>query len=192
MLVGTLVMSAWGGPKRKVNGVLGFLMISGGAYILMGATPILWLMGVAGFIMMFTMPIINGSSQAIWQRKVAADVQGRVFAVRRMIAWSTTPLAYLAAGALNDQIFKPMLEAGGLLAETTIGTVLGVGPSRGTGLLFMVIGVLCIIVAASGYLNPRVRNVEDELPDAELKTVEDEGLAEESSLQPAAGAAEGG
>jgi hypothetical protein len=48
-----------------------------------------------------------------------------------------------------------------------------VGPSRGTGLLFIVLGFLSVLAAASGYLNPRVRNVETELPDAALKTVED-------------------
>lgn len=186
MLLGTLVMSAWGGPKRKINGVLGFLMISGGAYILLGVTPFIWLMAISGFIMMFVMPIINGSSQAIWQRKVAADLQGRVFAVRRMIAWSMTPLAYIIAGVLNDKVFKPLLVEGGPLSDTFIGQVVGVGPSRGTGLLFMVIGLLCILVAASGYLNPRVRNVETELPDAELKTEDDvlEQAEQNGELQP--------
>lgn len=191
MLVGTLLMSAWGGPKRKVNGVLAFMMISGLAYILLGATATLWMMAAAGFMMMLVFPIINGSSQAIWQRKVAADVQGRVFSVRRMIAWSTTPIAYILAGYLNDNVFKPLLVEGGTLANTVVGRVLGVGPSRGTGLLFVVIGLACILVAASGYLNPHVRNVETELPDAELKT-EDDVLLEQSSegMQPSPSPAE--
>ena len=114
---------------------------------------------------MLVLPIINGSSQAIWQSKVAPDVQGRVFAARRMIAWSIMPIAYVLAGPLNDKIFKPLLVEGGTLADTLVGEVLGVGPSRGTGLLFIVIGFLSALVALSGYLNPRVRNVEDELPD---------------------------
>jgi len=113
---------------------------------------------------MFTMPIINGSSQAIWQSKVAPDVQGRVFSVRRMIAWSTMPLAYLLAGPLVDKVFKPLLVEGGALAGS-VGQVIGVGAGRGTGFLFIVIGFLSVLVAASGYLNPRVRMVEDELPD---------------------------
>ena len=188
MLVGTLVMSAWGGPKRRIHGVLGFMMIGGVSYIFMGITPLLWMMAIAGFLMMFVMPIINGSSQAIWQVKVAADLQGRVFSVRRMIAWSTTPLAYILAGILNDNVFKPLLAEGGSLANTVIGQTIGVGPSRGTGLLFIVLGILTIIVAGIGYLNPRVRNVESELPDAELKTEED--VREESemgeALQPSA------
>lgn len=181
MLIGTLVMSAWGGPKRKVHGVLGFLMLAGGFTILFGATPYLLVMALAGFGMMFAHPIINGSSQAIWQRKVDADLQGRVFAVRRMIAWSMIPIAYILAGTLNDNVFKPLLVEGGALADTIVGQVLGVGPSRGTGLMFVIIGILSVLVAASGYLSSRVRNVETELPDAELEV---EGPEEQGAIEP--------
>lgn len=165
MLIGTLVMSAWGGPKRRIHGVLGFLMISGLFEALLGLRPSLVLMAVAGFGAMFTLPIVNGSSQAIWQSKVAPDVQGRVFSVRRMIAWSAMPLAYLVAGPLADRVFNPLMMEGGTLAAS-VGRVIGVGPGRGTGLLFIITGSLTVLVAAAGYVYPRVRRVEAELPDA--------------------------
>jgi MFS family permease len=165
MLVGTLVMSVWGGPKRRIWGVLGFSLLGSVFLSVLGLRPSLPLMAAAGFGMMFAMPIINASSQAIWQSKVALDVQGRVFSIRRMIAWSTLPLAYIVAGPLADKIFKPLLEEGGPLAGS-LGQVLGVGPGRGVGLMFVVIGFLSILVTVLAYLNPHVRNVEDELPDA--------------------------
>lgn len=165
MLVGTLLMSAWGGPKRRIHGVLAFLMLGGFFSGLIGLTPYLPLMAAAGFGMMLVMPIIGGSSQAIWQSKVAPDVQGRVFSVRRMIAWSTMPLAYLIAGPLADYVFNPLLEVGGPLSNS-LGLLMGVGPGRGTGLLFVVIGFCSLLVGLGGYLSPRVRNLEDELPDA--------------------------
>ena len=82
MLVGTVVMSLWGGPKRRIHGVLGFMMVQGFFMVFLGIRPSLIIMSIAGFLMMFMNPIINGSSQALWQSKVAVDVQGRVFAVR--------------------------------------------------------------------------------------------------------------
>jgi MFS family permease len=166
MLAGTLVMSAWGGPRRRIHGVLGFLMISGAFMALIGLRPSLVLMGIAGFCAMFFSPIVNGSSQAIWQSKVEFDIQGRVFAIRRMIAWSTIPIAYLLAGPLADKVFRPLLVEGGPLADTIVGQVIGVGPSRGIGLMFVILGLLNMLVPLVGYLNPHVRNVEDELPDA--------------------------
>lgn len=169
MLLGTLLMSAWGGPKRRIHGVLGFMIISGVFQMLLGLRPSLVLIAIAGFGAMFASPIINASSQAIWQSKVAPDVQGRVFAVRRMIAWSTIPLAYILAGPLADRVFNPLLVEGGALASS-VGRVLGVGAGRGTGLLFMLTGFLSILAAVGGYIYPRVRHIEDELPDAMPQT----------------------
>jgi DHA3 family macrolide efflux protein-like MFS transporter len=180
MLVGTLVMSAWGGPKRRIHGVLGFLMLSGLFTSLLGVSPLIPVMALAGFFIMFSMPIINGSSQAIWQSKVDPDVQGRVFSVRRMVAWSMIPLAYIVAGPLADQVFGPLLVEGGPLADS-LGRYIGVGPGRGTGFLFIVVGAVSILVAAAGYLSSHVRNVEDELPDAMP-------LEESGADQPAAAA----
>ena len=82
-----------------------------------------------------------------------------------MIAWSTTPLAFALAGPLADQVFKPLLIEGGLLAGS-VGRVIGVGPGRGVGLMIVLIGLCNVLAAAAGYLNPRVYHVEDELPDA--------------------------
>jgi len=193
MLVGTLVMSAWGGPKRRIHGVLGFLMLSGFFTSLLGISPLLPFLAAAGFGLMFTLPIINGSSQAILQSKVAPDVQGRVFSVRRMIAMSMTPLAYIVAGPLADNIFRPLLVEGGALADS-VGQLIGVGPGRGTGFMFIVIGALSILVAAAGYLSPHVRNVEDELPDAmptpEESSAEEVSQTDQVESQPALSQAE--
>lgn len=164
MLLGTLVMSTWGGPRKRIHGVLGFLMIGGVFTMILGLRPSIPLMAVAGFGMMFVHPIVNGSSQALWQSKVAPAVQGRVFAVRRMIAWSTLPLAYITAGPLADNVFRPLLVEGGALVDT-LGPIFGIGPSRGTGLLISLIGLITVLVTASGYLHPYIRRVEVELPD---------------------------
>lgn len=166
MLIGTLVMSTWGGPKRRVHGVLAGMAVMGSFIMLFGIRPWIPLMAVAGFGSMLLSPIVNGSSQALWQSKVAVDVQGRVFAVRRMIAWSVMPLAYVLAGPLADHVFNPLLVEGGPLADSLMGMIFGVGAGRGIGLLMAVIGLLSVIVSLSGYLYPRTRLVEDELPDA--------------------------
>jgi MFS transporter, DHA3 family, macrolide efflux protein len=166
MLCGTILMSAWGGPKRRIHGVLVFMMLQGVFIIMLGIRPSLALMAAAGFGMMMLHPIVNGSSQAIWQSKVPPGLQGRVFAVRRMIAWSIMPLGTILAGPLNDRVFGPLMADGGPLASS-VGLLLGTGPGRGAGLIFVLTGLLSIVlVLTAGYGNPRVRNLEDELPDA--------------------------
>lgn len=165
MLVGGLLMAAWGGPKRLVRGVLIFTMLQGCVLFLAGLRPNGVLIAVGGFLFMFFNPLISGCSQTLWQRKVEPEAQGRVFAMRQMIAWSTLPLAYLLAGPLADGVFEPLLAAGGPLAGS-VGQVLGVGPGRGTGLLIVVLGVLNILSALAGSLYPRLRNLDAEVPDA--------------------------
>lgn len=164
MLIGTIAMSAWGGPKRRIIGVLLFGGLSGLTIAGLGASSSIWMITLFGFLAMLLTPVMGGSSQALWQVKVEPDVQGRVFAVRRMIAWSTTPIAFLVAGPLADRVFEPLMAADGPLAST-VGQVLGTGDGRGTGLLFVVLGLLCTTLSIVAYLNPRVRLVEDELAD---------------------------
>jgi hypothetical protein len=165
MLVGSVVMSAWGGPKRKMLGLYIFITVVAIGYILIGLRPSAWLVGLGLFIALFSVPIGQGCSQVIWQSKVAPDVQGRVFAVRGMIAWSMIPLANITAGVLADHVFEPMMLGDSAMA-LAIQTITGTGPGRGIGLMFVIGGLLLLIVTAFAYAYPRMRLVEDELPDA--------------------------
>lgn len=164
MLLGSIAMGVWGGPKRRIHGVLGFSILQGIALLIGGVQQNAAAIAVAAFVFLFGLPIVRGSSQVIWQIKVAPDVQGRVFAVRHMLALSPIPLAFLVAGPLADRVFEPLLATGGSLSGS-LGQLYGVGPGRGLGLLFSMLGVVTIIMVIVGYLYPRVRLVEDELPD---------------------------
>jgi MFS family permease len=165
MLAGSVVMSLWGGPRRRVVGILGCLALMGTIFLLGGARPNAALIAGAAFVVMFALPVLEGCSQAIWQTKVAPALQGRVFAVRSMVSWSAMPLAYLLAGPLADHVFEPLLASGGPLAAS-LGRVVGVGPGRGIGLLFVLVGVLLLCAVAAAWRSPAVRGVERDLPDA--------------------------
>jgi MFS family permease len=166
-VIGALIMSAWGGPKRLIHGVLtGWLLAGLLGITLMGlgqAIPV-WI--AASLMGMFFVPIINGSNQAIWQAKVAPDVQGRVFSIRRMIAAATAPLAMLVAIPLSDNLLGPAMMEGGALAGT-FNRLVGVGPGAGISLMYVFAGLSIAAIALLGYAVPFIRNVEDILPDHE-------------------------
>lgn len=164
MLAGSLVMSSWGGPRRRIYAVLGFAGLMGLAIIVGGLRPSVPLFMGAAFLAFFTIPIFQGASQTILQRKVDPSVQGRIFALQGMISGGLVPLAYLSAGPLADRLFEPLLAAGGPLGGS-LGLIIGVGPGRGMGLLFIVMGSLTLLTALGGWLHPRLRRVELELPD---------------------------
>ncbi len=164
-IVGGLVMSTWGGPKRKVKGVLlGMSAESIFGPIVIGLSRAIPGWAAGSFMTQLFIPIINGSNQAIWQSKVPPAVQGRIFATRRMIAQISFPAAVLLAGPLADKVFEPAMSEGGSLASL-LGGLLGVGPGAGMSLMILLSGVLGVAIGLIGYSIPAVRNVEDILPD---------------------------
>ncbi|MDJ0714713.1 MAG: MFS transporter [Prochloraceae cyanobacterium] len=164
-LFGAILMSVWGGPKKRIYGVFGFELLLGLSILVAGLKPSSLLITIATFTSFFSIPIIIGCANAIRQVKVAPEMQGRVFAMWGAIAWSSFPLAYLVAGPLSDYFFQPLLMQGGLLTNN-IGRLIGVGAGRGIGLLFILVGIFIILATIVAYQYPRIRLVEDELPDA--------------------------
>jgi len=120
--------------------------------------------GAALFFAYLSLPFVIGTSQAVLSSKVAHALQGRMFALRVLLVTTSFTIAYLTAGPLADTIFEPLLAPRGPLADS-IGSVIGVGPGRGIGLMFIVLGLLATLTALVGYAYPRLRQIEVELPD---------------------------
>ncbi|MBP6179621.1 MAG: MFS transporter [Anaerolineales bacterium] len=163
-VAGGLIMSAWGGFKRRVHGVLAGWMWSGLSTAILGFTGGLsvWVTGM--ILVSIISPLINGSNQAIWQSKVAPDLQGRVFSARRLIAWFTNPISPLIAGSLADFVLEPAMRTESILSST-FGRFVGTGPGAGMGLLIIFSGLLASMAGAAGYFFPAIRQAEDLLPD---------------------------
>jgi MFS transporter, DHA3 family, macrolide efflux protein len=167
-VAGGLIMSAWGGFKRRIKGVVWGWAISslfGMTLFGFGRGLIVWI-PTAMFMTIFG-ALINGSSQAIWQSKVEPDVQGRVFASRRLIAWITQPITPIIAGTLADYVLEPAMKTQTTLSRI-FGPLFGTGPGSGMGLLISLCGIGCVLTAVIGYMLPVIRNVEDSVPDHEI------------------------
>ena len=164
-LLGGLAISIWGGPKRLVHGVLGGMVVTGFLGIVplgLGREIIVW--SIASFIMYFAIQVLDASNQAIWQAKVAPDVQGRVFAVRRLIAQITVPLAMLVTGPLADRVFESAMTSDGAMADL-FGGLVGTEAGSGMALIIVITGIISGVAAIGGYAFPFIRNAEDIIPD---------------------------
>jgi len=171
-VLGGLVMTAWGGFKKRTLGVFtGWLASAMFGQLLFGMDFPLAAVIALSAISAGVVPLLNGSNQAIWQSKVPPDLQGRVFSARRLIAWVTLPLAPLIAGFLADYAFEPMMKRPGSALAAALAPVFGSGDGSGTGLLISLCGAVIIGLSLWFWSKPLVRNAESEIPD--YKVVEE-------------------
>jgi MFS family permease len=140
--VSTWLAKSTNGMRRLVR--FDFAMAVGMLMIGLGASTLL--ISVAGFVFLFGLTGHMSEEQALWQTRVPAELQGRAFALRRMITWSLLPVSYALAGPLADRVFEPLMAAGGALAPT-VGAVIGSGHGRGMALLLICGGSLKLVVA---------------------------------------------
>ncbi|WP_019587021.1 MFS transporter [Deinococcus apachensis] len=136
MFLGGLAISTWGGLKRRrILGILVPALLSGAGLILMGLSGNLYLTAAAFALTVFVMPITMAHSNGIWQSQVPRELQGRVFAVRRIVGRFSVPL--------------------GMAFVSGLSTSLPPGP------IIAVLGLLVIVICAAQLLSPTVQRVED-------------------------------
>jgi MFS family permease len=172
MLAGSVVMGAWGGPKRRIRGIVGFIALSALGLLIVGLRSSAVFISFGFAIALFFIPLGSGCSQALSQAKIEPSVQGRVFAMRSFFSQSMMPIAFAIAGPLADKVFGPLMLPDGALGSGVLGQIFGVGPGRGIGLMFSISGLLGLLASALAWANPRIRNLEDELPDVVVRPAE--------------------
>ncbi|MCL4860052.1 MAG: MFS transporter [Caldilineaceae bacterium] len=168
-VIGGVIVSLWGGPRRKIHGVLlgaGFSFLWGDLWFGLGRTLPHWVIGAS--VAVLVIPLIDSSNMAILQAKVAPAMQGRFFALFHMARQSLMPVGYLLAGLLADQWLEPAMAPTGALAPR-LGWLVGVGPGAGIALMFVGAALLGSTVCGAAYLFPAVRNIEDELADHDVR-----------------------
>ena len=163
IVAGSLALAVWGGPQNRIRGIYLPILAMGVGLILMGLRPSLALVIFGILLMNATHPIAGGSSQSIWQSKVPVALQGRVFAIRQISAISAAPIAFLLAGISADHVFEPLMAD----ASGALGSIIGSGPGRGIGLMFVLAGLFTAAIVAVAWNLPRIRNLETEVPDLE-------------------------
>jgi len=164
LLFGGLIMTIWGGPRRLIFGILGFEMLVSLCMVVIGISATPWLLGAVVFIYFSVIALGDGCSQTFWQRKVAPEFQGRVFALRQAITLATVPLGVVLLAPLAEYFLEPALRPGGVWASS-IGQIVGVGPGRGIGFIFLFAGIANLCIIGIALAAPRIRRVEDEIPD---------------------------
>jgi predicted MFS family arabinose efflux permease len=164
-VLGAVLLSIWGGPKRRIHAILVGVILTGllgDALMGLGTTLTVWI--VAAIFLEVFIPVLFGAYHSIWQAKVAPGMQGRVFAARNLMATLGEPAAMLFGGVIVDNGLEPAMKAGGSLSGV-FGGLLGTGPGAGMALLMVIGGLLSISAGLLGYIVYSIRHVETLLPD---------------------------
>ncbi len=119
LIAGGLLLSAWGGFRRRIHTALTGLILQGLATVVVGLAPAgaFWLAvvgwGIGGFMNVF----FNGPLFAFLQATVRPEMQGRVFTVQQSLAWIAWPLSLAVAGPVTDLVgLRAWYVGGGLVA----------------------------------------------------------------------------
>lgn len=162
--IGALAVSAWGGPKRRVRGMLLGMAGAGLSKTVFGTGQMLFIWVPAQFCSSVNFPLLGSCTEAIWLAKVKPEVQGRVFATRSTLVLLASTAGYLIAAPLADRVFEPAMMPGGALAGV-FGGVFGTGSGAGMALLYTLSSICMLLVAIGGYACRPLRDAEILLPD---------------------------
>lgn len=137
IIAGGLLLSVWGGfKKRIVTSLLGMAGIGLGVLIF-GILPGSWFYAALGAVLLtgIMQVLANGPLDAILQAVVDPDMQGRVFSLIGAAASAMTPLGLLFAGPISDWL--------------------------GIRTWYMIAGIVCVVMAVVGISMPVVLHIED-------------------------------
>ncbi|MEM7331133.1 MAG: MFS transporter [Chloroflexota bacterium] len=163
-MVGGILLTAWGGPKRRMDGILGAMVLAAIAAVLAGLRESVWITAAGMILIGVSFVFMIGLNRVIWQVKAAPTVLGRVFSLRVALGVGAQSIGVLLAGILAERWFEPWLNPDGALASS-VGQLTGTGAGRGMAFMFMLIGILLLILTVVSFILPQVRRMEDQIPD---------------------------
>lgn len=160
-VTGAIFLSFWGGPKRRVNGMLAGFIGAGVSKTVFGLerSPHIWLPSQVYSSLNF--PLLGGSETAIWMEKIAPEIQGRVFAANALVLQGVSAIATLVAGPLADQIFEPLLKSeSDNIPVRVLSSAFGTSSGAGMALLYVLCSLFMVIIGSIGFFVDRLKAVE--------------------------------
>jgi len=119
LVLGGLLLSAWGGFRRRVTTSLIALIIEGVGITIVGLAPAnaIWIAVAAMFVGGAMNALVNGPLFALLQSIVTPDMQGRVFTVVMSMSSAAWPLSLAVAGPIADAVgVRPWFVVGGAVS----------------------------------------------------------------------------
>lgn len=119
-----------------VSAMLSFLL----GDITMGLGRNVWIWFFGAMMASIFIPFIMAGQNIILYGEVPTEIQGRIFAVRNALQYSTIPVGILLGGFLADYVFEPFMQGESAVAGM-LQTVVGTGAGSGMAVMFLCTGI---------------------------------------------------
>ena len=146
-VTGAVILTSWGGMKRRVNGMLLGFIGAGAAKTVFGLGQSLTIWLPAQFCSSLNFPLIESSETALWMETVPPRFQGRVFAANSFVLELVSAIATLIAGLLSDRFLEPAMQSETILSSL-FAPIFGNGAGAGMALLYVGCAIAMFAVGA--------------------------------------------
>ena len=142
---------------QRTQAAISFL--AGDLLMGLGQGVILW--SIAAMAASIPIPFVMAGQNRILYERIPVELQGRVFAVRNAIQYSTIPIGILLGGMLADYVFEPFMKGQGTVA-VALRSIVGEGMGSGMAVMFLCTGVLGASSCILTYFNKNVVQLKKE------------------------------
>ena len=161
-VAGAVVLSAWGGTKRRVNGMLAGFMGAGVAKAVFGFGQSLSVWLPAQFCSSLNFPLLGSSETALWMEATSPELQGRVFAANSLVLQLVSAFATLIAGPLSDRVLEPAMQSETILSSL-FSPIFSNSAGAGMALLYVSCAIAMFLVGAVGFRLPQLHQLENKM-----------------------------
>ncbi len=160
-IVGGVIVSVKKESRHKAAAIYASAALSflfGDLMMAAGRNTFLW--SAAAAAASLPIPFIIANQNTILYRRIPSAMQGRVFAVRNAIQYSTIPVGIILGGYLADYVFEPFMASGSRIAGA-LGKIVGNGAGSGMAVMFLCTGVCGFTVSAASCFNREIKKLDD-------------------------------
>ena len=160
-IMGGLLVSMRKESRKKANMIyvsaaLSFLL--GDLTMAVGRNVFFW--SFAAFSASLPLPFIMAGQNLILYKKIPENIQGRVFAVRNVVQYSTIPFGILLGGYLSDYVFEPFMRSNSDIVSL-LGKIVGIGTGSGMAVMFLCTGICGFVMSIFSLFCKEIQKLND-------------------------------
>ena len=159
-VMGAVVLTSWGGTKRRVNGMLIGFIGAGAAKTIFGLGQNLTVWLPSQFCSSLNFPLLESSQTALWMETVPSKLQGRVFATNSFVLELVSAIATLLAGPLSDRALEPAMQSQNSFSSL-FAPIFGSGAGAGMALLYVGCAIAMFLIGVAGFKLPQLARLEN-------------------------------